>query len=98
MMTYKTRALSLPKTYEVGIHRNELLVIAFQDGSGMAEIELKPLGSDVGTLIMQSSRNAHQILRVGSWYKYKLKPGESLTLRNHTIVHPTHDRQGVAAI
>lgn len=98
MMTYKTRSLALPKTYEVGLHRNELAVLTFQDGSGEAEIEVIPLGERVGTLLMQSSRNAHQVLRAHSKYRFKLKPGESITLRNHTMVHPTRDPQGVAAI
>ncbi len=96
--TYKTRMLARAKEYDVAIHRNELLVISFQDGSGHAEIEVTPLGSQIGTLLMQSSRNAHQVLRVGAKYRYKLAPGESITLRNDTIVHPTKQPQGVAAI
>jgi hypothetical protein len=42
-------------------------------------------------LIMQSSRNAHRILRAGQKYKFLLKPGESITLRNHTIIHPSRE-------
>lgn len=97
--TYKTRMLSRAKEYEVGIHQNELCVIAFQDGSGMAEIEITPLGERVGTLLMQSSRNAHKVLRAGTKYQFQMKPGESITLRNHTIVYPTKEQpQGVAQI
>jgi hypothetical protein len=90
-MTFKKHVFSRPAEYEVGLHKNELAVISFQDGSGCAEIEITPLGERVGTIIMQSSRNAHKILRAGTKYPFKLAPGESLTLRNHTIVHPTRD-------
>jgi hypothetical protein len=96
MMTYKTSRLALPKTYEVGILQNELAVLTFQDGSGSAEIEITPLGDKVGTLLMQSSRNEHKVLRKGSAYRFKLQPGESVTLRNHTIIHPTHEAPRIA--
>src|ERR1700677_2265928 len=95
MMTYKTHALARTKEYEVAIHRNELAVISFQDGSGMAKIEITPLGERIGTLIMQSSRNAHKVLRTGSRYQFDLKPGESVTLRNHTMIHPTREAPAV---
>src|SRR5271154_7085632 len=72
--TYKKHVFSKPGEYEVGIHQNELAVITFQDGSGGAEIEITPLGDRVGTLLMQSSRNAHKVLRVNTKYKFKLAP------------------------
>lgn len=97
MMTYKTRLLAKPKEYEVGLMKNELLVLSFQDGSGQAEIEITPLGERVGTLIMQSSRNTSRVLRVGTPHRFHLKPGESITLRNHNIVHPTHAGAGMVA-
>jgi hypothetical protein len=87
--TYKVRRSSPGKEYEVGILQNELIVISFQDGSGEAPIEITPLGERIGTLIAQSSRNATKVLRAGSKYRFALKPGESLTLRNNTIVYPT---------
>lgn len=90
-MPYKAHVFSRPKEHEVAIHQNELLVVSFQDGSGQAEVEVIPLGGDAGTLLMQSSRNAHKTLRVGGKYQFSLKPGESLIFRNHTIVHPTHE-------
>ena len=95
-MTYKEHRFAFAKEYDVAIHKNELLVISFQDGSGYAEIEIKPLGDKVGTLLMQSSRNAHQVLRVGGKYRFKMAPGESITLRNHTIVYPTREAPAVA--
>lgn len=91
MMPYKAHRFSRPKEYDVAIHQNELAVLTFQDGSGCAEIEVTPLGDRVGTLLMQSSRNARQTLRVGNKYRFTLKPGESVTFRNHTIMHPTHE-------
>jgi hypothetical protein len=96
-MPYKSHVFSRPKEHDVAIHRNELLVLSFQDGSGMAEIEIVPLGDRVGTLLMQSSRNAHKTLRVGGKYRFALKPGESIIFRNSTMVHPTSDAiRGVA--
>jgi hypothetical protein len=92
--TYKKNIFSKSTEYEVGIHQNELSVITFQDGSGAAEIEITPLGDRVGTLLMQSSRNAHKVLRVGTKYNFTLKPGESVILRNHTIVYPRGDANG----
>lgn len=95
MMTYKTSRYSLPKEYEVGIHQNELAVLTFQDGSGVAKIEITPLGERVGTLLMQSSRNAKLVLRAGRKYEFHLQPGESVTLRNDTIVYPTREAPAV---
>lgn len=96
--TYKLRAGSKPKEYEVGILQNELIVISFQDGSGECPIEVTPLGERIGTLVMQSSRNESRVLRAGSKYRFRMKPGESITLRNDTIKHPTHQPAGIAAI
>ena len=96
--TYKVRSAAKEKVYEVGILQNELMVISFQDGSGECPIEITPLGERIGTLIMQSSRNEARVLRAGSKYRFLLKPGESITLRNNTIVYPTHQPAGIAAI
>jgi hypothetical protein len=95
-MPYKSHVFSRPKEHDVAIHRNELAVLTFQDGSGCAEIEVIPLGDKVGTLLMQSSRNARRTLRVGAKYRFTLQPGESVTFRNHTIIHPTHEAPRVA--
>jgi hypothetical protein len=93
-MPYKATVFSRPKEHDVAMHVNELAVLSFQDGSGHAEIEITPLGDKVGTMLMQSSRNARQTLRVGMKYRFRLQPGESVTLRNQTIMHPTHDGPG----
>jgi len=93
-MPYKLHRFARPKEHDVAIHQNELAVLSFQDGSGAAEIEIIPLGDKVGTLLMQSSRNARKTLRVGQKYHFRLQPGESVTLRNHTIIYPTHDGPG----
>jgi hypothetical protein len=95
-MAFRSWNFLKAKEYDVAIHQNELAVLSFQDGSGLAEVEIEPLGERVGTLLMQSSRNARQTLRVGQKYRYKLKPGESITFRNHTIVYPTDTPTGVA--
>ena len=95
-LPYKSHFFSRPAESEKAILRNELVVISFQDGSGHAELEITPLGDKVGTLLMQSSRNAHKVLRVGAKYRFQMQPGESITLRNHTQIHPTHDGPGGA--
>jgi hypothetical protein len=95
-MPYKSHIFSRPKEHDVAIHKNELVVLSFQDGSGQAEVEITPLGDKVGTLLMQSSRNARQTLRVGAKYRFVFKPGESITFRNHTMIHPTRDAPGGA--
>jgi hypothetical protein len=96
MMTYKRGMLAQNKPQEVGMARDELVVIAFQDGSGGAEIEITPLGDSVGTLIAQSSRKGTKTLRVGSTTRYELDPGESVVLRTNRIVHPTSAGAGMA--
>src|SRR5271166_1473103 len=93
MMTYKPHVFSRPKEYEIGIDKNELLVIAFQDGSGGAVIEVEPLGDKAGTLIAQSSRNATRTLRVGGKYRYELAPGESVIMRGSNIIYADGTRE-----
>lgn len=93
-LPYKTHWFSRPAESEKAILQNELVVISFQDGSGAAELEITPMGDQVGTLLMQSSRNEHKVLRVGAKYRFKMRPGESITLRNHTMIHPTGDKLG----
>ena len=85
-----------PKEFEVGITRDELIVIKCQDGADSAAISIKPLGDQVGTLIAQSSRRATKTLRVGSTYRWELEPGEALVMRNSMIVYPTHEGAGLA--
>lgn len=97
MMTYKKHVFSKPQEYEVGFDKNELIVLSFQDGSGNAAIEIKPLGEKVGTIIAQSSRNATKTLRVGGKYRFDLQPGESIVIRGSKIVHPTHAGAGLSA-
>lgn len=97
MMTYKKNRNSKPMEYDIGFDKNELLVLSLQDGSGHAEIEIKPLGEKVGTIICQSSRNATKTLRVGGVYRYQLSPGESLVIRGSKIVHPNHMGAGLTA-
>ena len=93
MMTYKKHVFSRPQEYEIGIDKNELLVIAFQDGSGGAAIEIEPLGDKAGTMIAQSSRNATKTLRVGTKYRFELKPGESVIMRSSNIVYADGSRE-----
>jgi len=90
-MPYKNHRFARPIEHDVAMHQNEIIVLSFQDGSGAAEIEVTPLGAKVGTLLAQSSRNAHKTLRVGQKYRFLLQPGESFIFRNSTITHPTRE-------
>ena len=86
MMGYKRYSMiSKPAEYEIGIAKNELLVLSFQDGSGGAEIEIEPLGDRAGTLVYTSNRNQRRTLRVGSKYRFELSPGESIIMRSAEI-------------
>ena len=97
MLGFKSPGADKPKAQEIGFSRDELLVIAFQDGSGAAEMEITPLGDRAGTIIAQSSRNATRVLRVGSKYTYTLSPGESIVFRSQRIMYPTNAGRGMTA-
>ncbi len=86
--SYKGHRFARNKEYEIGFDRDELIVIAFQDGSGGASIEIQPLGDKVGTIIAQSSRDATKVLRVGSKYRFDLAPGEQIIFRSKAIHYP----------
>jgi hypothetical protein len=94
--TYKKHIFSRGEEYDIAMTRDEIIVISFQDGSGHAEIEIKPLGDKAGTLIAQSSRNATKTLRVGAAYRFELQPGESIIMRGTMIVHPRHMGAGLS--
>ncbi|MGH7748806.1 MAG: hypothetical protein ACREQ5_29195, partial [Candidatus Dormibacteria bacterium] len=95
MLTRHRSGTTKPIEHEVGMTKNELIVIKCQDGAGYAAIELKPLGDAAGTLIAESSRKATKTLRVGSKYRFELDPGEALVLRSTAIVHPTGPGAGM---
>jgi hypothetical protein len=92
--SYKGSRFARNKEYDVGFDRDELIVIAFQDGSGNAEIEIEPLGDKAGTIICQSSRDATKVLRVGGKYRYALDPGEQLIFRSKNIIYPNRPSSG----
>lgn len=91
MLTYKRWGFQ--QWSDVGMHRDELIVLKCQGGE--AELELEPLGDKAGTLIAQSSRRATRTLRVGQRYRFELERGEALVLRSTNIVHPTHAGAGM---
>lgn len=76
------------KTYEIGMLRDELIILKCEDGAEHAELEIVPLGDGAGTMIAESSRGATKTLRVGSKYRWQLKPGEALICRCSRIVYP----------
>ena len=85
-----------PQWHDIGMTRDELIVIKCQDGAESAEIELKPLGDRAGTLIADLSRHAARTLRVGQRYVFVLEPGEALVLRGAMIVHPVGAGAGLS--
>lgn len=97
MLGYKPPGHARPKAQEIAVSKDELLVIAFQDGSGSAEVQIEPLGDRAGTIIMQSSRGPTMVLRVGGKYRRALAPGESLVFRSRRIVYPTNAGAGLSA-
>jgi len=91
MLPYKRWGIA--QWRDVGIHRDELIVLKCQGGE--AELEVEPLGDKAGTLIAQSSRHATRTLRVGQRYRFALERGEALVLRSTHILHPTHAGAGM---
>jgi hypothetical protein len=83
--TFKERLFSRAKAYDIGITKNEILVISFQDGSGHAEFEIEPLGDRAGVLVAQHSTRGTKTLRVGQKYRYELECNRSLILRSAEI-------------
>ena len=83
--TFKARLFARPKEYEVGMTKNEILVISYQDGSGCAEFEIEPLGDKAGVLVAQHSTMGTKTLRVGSKYRYELQGNRSVILRSAEI-------------
>ena len=87
-MTYKKPWSWKAVEHEVTIMRDELVILKCEDGSDFPAIEIKPLGDKAGTMIVQSSRRGHRYLRVGTWYRWELDPGEALVCRTSEIRHP----------
>lgn len=87
------RRFGLPLWKEVGMTRDELIILKCQGGE--AAIELEPLGDRAGTIVAQSSRYATKTLRVGQRYKFELERGEALVLRSTNIQHPTNAGAGL---
>jgi len=93
MLTYKR--LKTPVTHEVGMTKNELVIIKCEDGADSAEVEITPLGDKAGTMIAESSRKATRTLRVGTKYRWALEPGEALVCRTSMIVYPVSPGAGL---
>ena len=96
MLTRRRFGGLFPKWHDVGMNRDELIVIKCQDGADSAEIELEPLGEKVGTIIADSSRRGARTMRVGQRYVWVLEPGEALVLRGAMIVHPVGPGRGLS--
>jgi hypothetical protein len=92
--TYKTRSSAASKKYEIGIGRNEILVISLQDPSGHAIFDLKPLGDKAGALVAQGDTMGTKTLRVGTNYRYELKGDRSIILRSTEITFRDGTRPG----
>jgi hypothetical protein len=73
--------------HEVGICKNELIVL--RPYGGCPTVEIEALGDKAGLLILQQSRGPTRSLRVGSKRTVELDRDESLVIRCEWISYPT---------
>lgn len=96
MLTRRKWGGLMPKWHDVGMAKDELIVIKCQDGADSAEIEIEALGDKAGTLIAQSSRRGARTLRVGRKESFAMEPGEALILRGSMLIHPQGSGAGMS--
>jgi hypothetical protein len=76
----------LPKWHEIGIAKNELIVLRPYGGAPM--IELEALGGPYGVLIVNATQSCTRTLRVGQRLRLGLKTDESVVIRCEDMVAP----------
>lgn len=96
MLTRRKWSAMSPMWHDVGMTKDELIILKCQDGAASAEVQIEPLGDDAGTLIADSSRRVTKTLRVGMKYVFSLEPGEALVIRGSRIAHPTGPGAGMS--
>jgi hypothetical protein len=75
-----------PQWHDVGIGRNELIVLRPYGGAPV--VEIKALGDAAGLLVLQQSRGPTRSLRVGQRRIIELDREESLVIRCEWIEYP----------
>lgn len=75
------------KSHDVGMERDELLVLKCQGGACCLEIE--GLGGEHGSIIIQEDVSRMRLMR-GQRRQFSLHQGMSLVLTTEKIVHPLH--------
>lgn len=83
----------VPQWQDVGIGRNEIIVLRPYGGSPV--VEIKAEGDKAGLLILQQARGPTRALRVGQRRTIELDRDESLVIRCEWISYPRSP--GVAA-
>lgn len=77
-LTYKRR-LGRPKWHEIGIARDELIVMRPYGAAPVIEIE--GLGGPHGVLIVEATQSCTRTLRNGTRLRLSLKPDESVVVK-----------------
>ena len=68
-----------PLWHEVGIAKNELVVMRAYGAA--PEIEIEPLGDRFGVLIVEATQQFTRTLRVGSRLRIAMKPDEAIVIK-----------------
>lgn len=82
----KRGGLGLPQWHDVGIQRNELVVLRPYGGAPVVEIRAE--GDKAGILVLQAARGATCCLRVGQKRVFELDRDEALVIRCEWIAYP----------
>lgn len=75
-----------PQWHDVGISKNEIIVLRPYGGS--PEVEIRAEGDRAGLLILEQSRGPTRSLRVGQRRVIQLDRDEALVIRCEWIEHP----------
>ncbi len=80
---------------EVAILRDEIIVL--RPYGGAPELEIVPLGGACGALIVEATRGATRIVRVGQHYPFALDRDEAAVVKTERVTYPLHPGVGPGA-
>lgn len=89
----KLGRVGLPKWHEIGIARDELIVLRPYGASPV--IELEGLGGPHGVLIVEATQSCTRTLRNGTRLRLALKPDESVVVKCEDWKSPRAEGAGV---
>jgi hypothetical protein len=78
--------MGLPKWHEIGIARDELVVLRPYGATPVIEIE--GLGGPHGVLIVEATQSCTRTLRNGTRLRLELKPDEAVVVKCEDLRHP----------